>query len=373
VERGRNRLAAALVASLALHAASAGMTPRPPVAAPEEAPSEPIEVAFELVDGKPAARPAQPPPRRRAAPPAPPVVPAAVESVAPPAVETPSEPRGLAPGPAVTVDLSPLAAARSLVDVRAASDASCAPREASDAGLPDAAREEALAQDIEGLSRAGHEPVGPRIKRAYDGVLAPWTALSQRLPEGRYRYDGRGFDAVILEDGSVDIRTKNGVKLLVGIPYRSLEEPQVPTLLPGTGLSIPSLERLLRGNSADAVEHREFMERTRGLREHLYERATARVRARADRELARALSRLWGGDEPLATRKAKLFALWDDCADDEIGDLRRTQIESFVRMQCPAGDACAFTVGELAMLNRERISRRAFAPYDAGIADAGID
>jgi hypothetical protein len=374
VERGRHRLGAAVVASLALHAASVGMAPPPPAGPPEEKPSEPIEVEFEPVAQAPPEGPrAEVPPRQREGRPAPPApLPMPVESVAPPAVEEPIGQVSRPSGPPVAVDLSPLAAARSLVDVRAAPDASCAPREERDAGMPDDALEASLAQDITGLSRAGEEPLGPRIKRAYDGVLAPWSALDPRLPDGRYRYNGRGFDAVILEDGSVDIRDKNGVKLMVGVPYRSLKQPEIPQILLGTGVSVTTDQ--LGGNRADSVEHRDFMARTRGLREHLHEKAMARVRARADRELVRALARLWGGDEPLSARKAKLFALWDDCADDEVGELRRAQIESFVREQCPPGNDCAFTTGELAMLNQGRISKRAFAPYELRpLADAGVN
>ena len=136
---------------------------------------------------------------------------------------------------------------------------------------------------------------------------------------------------------------------------------------------MPRFDRLIPGNTADAAERREFLARTRALREHLHAKAQARARHRADRELTRALARLWDSQEPLVARKTKLFALWDDCADDEVGDLRRAQIESFVRSECPPGQACAFTKGELAMLNRERVSRRPFEPYDVGVADAGMN
>jgi hypothetical protein len=367
----RTRLAVAVGASLALHAASALVARRRSAPQAGTPPSQAVTIEFQPQLEEPLATPsARAPATRRAARSEPVAWTAPPEPFAPPdGVEAGGDERPAPPVPPAAVDLSPLAAARTLVDVRSAPDASCAVAE-PDAGLvaaDDEEVEQALAEHIAGLSRSHEEPAGQRAARTVDRILQPW---SQRLPAGRYRYHGRGFEAVILEDGSIAMRDKGAASLMTGIPYTKLDGE--PTIALGSGLALPRIDRLFRGNAADAAERREFLARTRALRELLHEKAQARSRARADGELSRVLARLWDGTVPLATRKAKLFVLWDDCADDEIGDERRAQIELFVRERCPPGTTCAFTGGELALLNRTRLSRRPFAPYDVATSvDAG--
>ncbi|MCB9716070.1 MAG: hypothetical protein H6712_19540 [Myxococcales bacterium] len=110
--------------------------------------------------------------------------------------------------------------------------------------------------------------------------------------------------------------------------------------------------------------------------------ATETQLAALDRELAA----LWAdASKPAAERRRLIFARWDECEEGDgavetleitdastaadairaqAGERARATIESFVRKALPARGADAFTAEELAGLNAERSSKRAFAPYE---------
>ena len=61
-------------------------------------------------------------------------------------------------------------------------------------------------------------------------------------------------------------------------------------------------------------------------------------------------------------RRRALFALWDECNDEESGTRARAVVVDFIRRELPRGTADAFTAAEIVALNRVRTAESAFAP-----------
>ncbi|MBL4683894.1 MAG: hypothetical protein JKY37_04840 [Nannocystaceae bacterium] len=101
-------------------------------------------------------------------------------------------------------------------------------------------------------------------------------------------------------------------------------------------------------------------------------------------QLYRDLLEIWRGDEPPWTRRALIFATWDDCEEGlavdlgeftdseaskidtirhDAGQRARTKIVAFIRRHIPKGSTDAFTAAELASFNRGRQSKARFTPY----------
>lgn len=92
---------------------------------------------------------------------------------------------------------------------------------------------------------------------------------------------------------------------------------------------------------------------------------------RADEIMRRHLDRLWARtDLDLVAKRAALFELWDDGAEDgdavlvEAANRARALVVGFVRSKLPAGSAGAYTKAELDSLNKRRTSRARFVPYE---------
>ena len=131
-------------------------------------------------------------------------------------------------------------------------------------------------------------------------------------------------------------------------------------------------------------------------RKHALLKSTAALRTRMaiafaktniDRQLVRLrrqLKAIWTSDRPPHTRRALIFALWDECEESvaidpgilaeqsEIDTLRkaagsraRAAIIAFVRETIPAGSRDRYTDDELRALNHERLSEERFEPYAA--------
>jgi hypothetical protein len=66
---------------------------------------------------------------------------------------------------------------------------------------------------------------------------------------------------------------------------------------------------------------------------------------------------------PVRALRQRIFALWDNASDDEVGAEARSVIEAFVRETIPAGSPDGFGAEELRALNRTRRSTSPFAPY----------
>lgn len=106
--------------------------------------------------------------------------------------------------------------------------------------------------------------------------------------------------------------------------------------------------------------------------------------ARQLRRLDLDLQKIWQSRKPPNTRRALIFALWDECEEalavdlgalgrrapstidklrSEAGKDARQRIVSFIRDTIPADDPLAFTASELVAMNERRHSRARFAPY----------
>ena len=91
-------------------------------------------------------------------------------------------------------------------------------------------------------------------------------------------------------------------------------------------------------------------------------KALSRDFAAAARALPRHLQAIWDDRaRGAADRRKLLFALWDECADDENGAAARATIIEFVRARLPRGAADGYTEAELDELNRGR-STDGFGP-----------
>ncbi len=189
-----------------------------------------------------------------------------------PAQGVPSEPH------AASIDLSPLAAARTL------DSTSIAVRDAgmSRGPLSHSDEADALARQAPGLrmsrGRSAEGVVVDLVEDTLYDVLRPWKLLRRTLSHGSaYRYTGGGFDAEILADGQVRFHDKDGPQ---GTMRSTLTQQSGPGSLlpPGVTFELSSgdtraLWQRLRGKDPHAAERRLFLERTRALREHLAGRA----------------------------------------------------------------------------------------------------
>jgi hypothetical protein len=107
-----------------------------------------------------------------------------------------------------------------------------------------------------------------------------------------------------------------------------------------------------------------LLEQTRPARMEMRAEYNRMVMKKALQGLPHHLDRVWR-DPTRSTeqRKDVLFALWDECADNQGGRSARAAIEHFVAIELPVGSRNEFSVADLSRYNAERESREAFAPY----------
>jgi hypothetical protein len=224
---------------------------------------------------------------------------------------------------------------------------------------------------VEGLAREHSKDFDTFLEHAVHDLTAsamrPWDLFLQPLPHGRYRYRGRGFDAVIREDGSVEFRDRGPVHL--GL-MQLLDERGLPTNQLVPTISVGDLSELFAKFTKDdphGGERRSFLEKTRELREELHEKHEQRQLDRAHAELSHELTRIANEADRMHSERAQdaLFALWDRNSDDGVGDQARAYIERFLREHCGSGEPCAFDALALTRVNAQRKSKRAFEPYAA--------
>ena len=110
---------------------------------------------------------------------------------------------------------------------------------------------------------------------------------------------------------------------------------------------------------------------TRSFRDRMVDGDRGERLDEALRALAGYLDALWSdASRPAADRRALLFDLWDECAEEGDPDLRsaaaraRRQIASFIRDKLPATGPDAYTPDELHRMNAVRRSAAPFAPYE---------
>jgi hypothetical protein len=112
-----------------------------------------------------------------------------------------------------------------------------------------------------------------------------------------------------------------------------------------------------------------LLDRTRDQRAAVGERHRGVQLSHAAELMQRNIDRLWARTPDLASRKAGLFELWDDCAEtgsDELiagGTAARTLVIGVIRVRLQGEGA--YTADELAQLNSRRHSAAVFAPYDS--------
>jgi hypothetical protein len=205
--------------------------------------------------------------------------------------------------------------------------------------------------------------------------------LLEKLDDGTYRYETGGFVASIKVDGAVVFIDKDtGAGLGASGLNRDMYAPYGPAIdpigridgtttpfgaLPSTTLGSGSFDptaAMLRAQGQEPYEHEKlcFLDDTRDLRAEL---RIAHEKAQMA-GLRRSLERAWFDDARTpAERRAAIFAIWDECREEEVGLLARELVESFVRQHLPKGSADAFTIDELAAFNATRTSTMEFAPY----------
>jgi len=210
---------------------------------------------------------------------------------------------------------------------------------------------------------AGVEPhdQGERLGEALGQGLREYALtkrhLSKRTPprlrnrgDGSYRYESLQFDALIHPDGRVEFSDQS-----VQFPYAL-----VPLMV------FDLTDAIMRANGEDPYQHERawFMRETRELRGQLADRADAADARRGMRELRQRLTRIWE-DEALSAqvRRRRIFDLWDDCADDELGARARTAVIRFIRERLPSGSPDAYPETEIRALNATRLSPVLFVPY----------
>ncbi len=122
----------------------------------------------------------------------------------------------------------------------------------------------------------------------------------------------------------------------------------------------------MRANGQDpySYERNWFLDQTQALRDRLADRAAVLARGAALARLPKRLRAIWSDPSRSAhARRTAIFALWDDCADDEVGARARHIVERFIRTNLPSGSADAYTAEELRALNARRASPVPFTPY----------
>jgi hypothetical protein len=383
--RSRSRVLAAVVIALAVHVSAreivdaAQLRVRPVVRSDSTGERLVVDVAHPASARAPAVAPLESAPVRKARvtpPPAPPLpapeiivetVRDVVESPAPAPVE-PMLPRA----PAPRSFLERVIAGSSGLPPPNVDDMFRAPHES------DAASAERKIQAFARAAAAHGAPPGPDAGSIIEQL--------ERLDDGTYRYETGGFVATIQVDGAVLFINKDNAAGLgasglgrdVYAPYgpsinpiaridgaQPVREYGIPLGTPSTTLGSGSFDptaALLRAQGQEPYEHEKmcFLDDTRDLRAEL---RVAHEKAQMA-GLRRSLERAWFDDaRPAVERRAALFAIWDECREEEVGLLARELVESFVRQHLPKDSPDAFSVDELAALYATRTSRSEFSPY----------
>jgi hypothetical protein len=206
-----------------------------------------------------------------------------------------------------------------------------------------------------------------RLQRSLDQAAVARPYLDRRPPpqlhrqlDGSYTYRGPLFAARIAKDGSVSIEDA------------AVVQPG-PMPLMGT-FDLTDAVDSARGKPLYPAEKRWFMEQTAGLRAELAARDRSATLSRGRLQLRAQFEHILADAEISAAQKrAEVFALWNDCADDETGTEAQRLIEQLVRLHMPRGSELGYASNELDQLNRRRIGRRVFAPYlEADPPDASV-
>lgn len=171
-----------------------------------------------------------------------------------------------------------------------------------------------------------------------------------RRPDGSQAYEGPRFTAIIRPDGSVHFD----------------DRPNVATNGFSASGTFDLTEAVMGAAGQDPLvaEREWFMRNTEELRHRLEAEHRRREMDAALRRLPGRLTRVWGStSHSPASRRRRIFDLWDEMDEDETGQRARRIVIEFVREVLPAGGEDAYTDDELRRLNASRQSREPFAPY----------
>jgi hypothetical protein len=181
--------------------------------------------------------------------------------------------------------------------------------------------------------------------------------LSERPPprlhprrDGSYRYEGPSIRATIRPDGQVEFDDHQGDMVIPPLPMFVFD----------------LTDAMMRANGEDPYQYERewFMRETEGLRNRLADRSEAEDLRRGLGDLRARLERIWDNRALSAqARRGRIFDLWDDCADDELGRRAQAVVLAFIRERLPAGSPNAYPRAEIQALNDRRISPVPFAPY----------
>ena len=172
----------------------------------------------------------------------------------------------------------------------------------------------------------------------------------RRRTDGSHVYSGPRFAAVVRPDGSVEFQDR------------------APVETNGFSASgtFDATDAIMGAAGQDPLraEREWFLRHTEELRHRLEAEHRRNELAAALPRLRGRVVRVWATTRRSpAARRARIFAIWDDIAEDEAGrDARRVVIEA-VRELLPAGSEDAFSEEELRRLNESRQSRERFSPY----------
>ena len=251
------------------------------------------------------------------------------------------------------------------------------------------------------LERRGDGTLRQRdVDAGFEGIIHEDGSVEVReLPDARVEFTtGRGvvdwmlnFTRAIERPGSHDRpdletpkpdredRTNAGVQTMPPSPYGP-----APILISVGGRFGGAADLALRrGQRRQVRAKQEFLDSTAPLRAALARRQVETQQQAARLRLGQELATLWrDSSRSLGDRKRELFERWDECEEAMTGgssapphasdvdaerghggEEMRRRIEAFVRQVAPAGSAQGFDEAELARLNAGRRSRQRFDPY----------
>ncbi|MFO0725146.1 MAG: hypothetical protein U1E65_15300 [Myxococcota bacterium] len=174
--------------------------------------------------------------------------------------------------------------------------------------------------------------------------------------DGTYAYQERGFTAVIERDGTVVFDNRLPISAFAG----SLVTFDVTEAIIA-----------LHGDDPYYVEKLQFLKTSWPLRSKMCSAARKESLDLAVQNLRRTLKRVWSDEaRPIAVRRRVIFDLWDQCAENEsdpevarAATMARATVLGFIHEVAPSSSPERYPEEELAELNRQRISRAEFRPY----------
>ncbi len=228
-------------------------------------------------------------------------------------------------------------------------------------------------RDLGSLDLSPHVSV-PAYEDQGPGVVIPAPPKDPKkhaTKDGGYNYDDTAFGAHVARDGTVTFDGRgnsevNGIPRIGLAPGRENESPSIA----GTwAIDLNDWILSAAGDDPYSYEKRKFLEATREERLVMARAACGERLSSSLVELPQRLDKIWKSRRSVAEKRAILFDLWDDCAEDgpkevlRYGELARLTILDFIQKHLPEGSEEAYTELEIDRMNRRRASSRRFAPY----------